>query len=75
MTKWQLTTYPAREFRHAIEGFWLVKDKKTGKADWDNIQDLASQGWELVSVTPITVWQGRTACLLYTFKRPVEDGK
>jgi hypothetical protein len=35
-----------------------VKDKKTGKTDWDNIQELASQGWELVSVTPITVWQG-----------------
>ena len=33
MTKWELTNYPAREFRHTIEGFWLVKDKKTGKTD------------------------------------------
>ncbi len=74
MTKWQLTTYLAREFRHSIEGFWLVKNKKTGKTDWINIQELANQVWELVSVTPITVWQGRTDCLLYTFKRPIVEG-
>jgi hypothetical protein len=59
MTKWQLTTYSARKFHHSIEGFWSVKDKKTGKTDWDKIQELASQGWELVSVTPITVEDGK----------------
>jgi ABC-type sugar transport system permease subunit len=51
-----------------------VKDKKTGKTDWDNIQELTSQGWALVSVIPINVWQGRTACLLNTFSRPVKEG-
>jgi hypothetical protein len=75
MKKWELFTYQARSFSPQHEPFWSLKDKKTGKTDWDKIQELPSQGWELVSVTPITVWQGRTACLLYTFKRLIEEGR
>jgi len=50
---------------------WSKKDKKTGRTQWNTLTDLASKGWELVDVTPITVG-GTTSEILYTFKRPVE---
>lgn len=51
---------------------WKGKDKE-GRSDWDKLKGLAAEGWELVSVTPITVApnSGQTFTLLYTFKRPL----
>jgi hypothetical protein len=34
---------------------WEMKDK-SGKTSWDKIQEMGNEGWELVSVTPITVF-------------------
>jgi len=53
---------------------WTRKDKKTGKTAWDELKELATKGWELVSVTPIvtSISSGYTKYLLYTFKRPKE---
>jgi len=39
------------------------------------LNNLGKQGWELVSVTPITesalqIAKPETSCLIYTFKRP-----
>ena len=72
MTAWELATHSAD-----ISAFggpypsevWTKKDKKTGKTAWDELRALAADGWELVSVVPITN-QGFTTYLLYTFKRP-----
>jgi hypothetical protein len=52
---------------------WGVRNKETGKTDWDTIQELARSGWELVSATPIT-YNGQTVYVLFTFKRPLGDG-
>jgi len=45
-----------------------------GKTETDLIQLLGEEGWELVSVTPITsssMWQyAVTKDLVFTFKRP-----
>jgi hypothetical protein len=53
---------------------WSKKNKKTGKTKWDKITDLATDGWELIDVTSITL-EGITSEILYTFKRPIEEGK
>lgn len=39
--------------------------------DTDELNEQGEDGWELVSVTPITDFQGKTGLLLYTFKRPL----
>jgi len=69
MTKWELNSYTCSVGNKKFE-----KDKKTGKTQWDDIVELASQGWELVSVTSITN-DGSTIGLTHTFKRPIEDGR
>lgn len=79
MTKWELSTYPSGELYNvtgsvAVERLWKDKDKKTGLSDWDEIIRRARDGWELVSVTPLA-WNGTVQRLLYTFKRPIEEGQ
>jgi hypothetical protein len=51
---------------------WKEKDKE-GQSEWDRLQEIASEGWELVSVTPIHTApdNNQTFTLLYTFKRPL----
>ena len=72
MQKWELFTMSCGIGLggNATE-IWSKKDKKTGKAKWDRLTDLASEGWELVAVTSITLG-GTTSEILYTFKKPVE---
>ena len=73
MTKWELYTLHAYINDNPSE-IWSRKDTKTGKSAWDDLKALASDGWELVSVTPISppgYGAGITHYLLYTLKRPV----
>jgi hypothetical protein len=68
MTKWELKNH-----RATIDG-----DGAIGDATWQQLQILARDGWELVSVTPFrfqTYSSEQTAALhlLYTFKRPIEQ--
>ena len=51
---------------------WTIKDKE-GRTEWDKLQQFAADGWELVSVTPITTTTttSYTSTLLYSFKRPL----
>ena len=51
---------------------WKRKDKE-GQTDWEKLKQLAADGWELVSVTPIVTspTSSQTFELLYTFKRPL----
>ena len=75
--KWKLHAFAAslREGYEAGMGVtakavWTSKGDD-GKTDWEKLEDLASQGWELVSVTPLGA--AHTMELLYTFKMPVEE--
>ncbi len=74
MTKWELTmlcvdvthiSYPDPK------KIWADKDKKTGKSTWDDLKELAADGWELVSVVPLSATHGITCMILYTLKRPL----
>jgi hypothetical protein len=55
------------------------KNPKIGKSDFDILQEWAAAGWELVSVTPIQANSAQgggagTFMLLYSFKKPIEEG-
>jgi hypothetical protein len=72
MQKWELITMScALGIGGNVTDIWSKKDKKTGKTKWDKLTNLASEGWELVDVTSITLG-GTTLEILYTFKRPIE---
>lgn len=74
MTKWEMTTKVVDIISTSIPSPWMIwdnKDPKTGRTDWDVIKELSASGWEVVSVTPITISTGNTKYLLYTFKRPL----
>lgn len=71
MQKWELYVYSCGVgFGGNTADIWSKKDKKTGKTQWNELEDLASSGWELIDVTPITLG-GTTVEILYTFKKPV----
>ena len=77
MTQWELKVYNVDievDYQGGLwpspSSLWTKKHKETGKTSWDELKELAADGWELVSVTPIAVRAGSTASLLYTFKRP-----
>lgn len=78
MQTWEIYSYSASLYAGSLLGpvsssrVWTGKDK-TGKTQWDYLTEIASQGWELVSVTPINNKDGSTFELLFTFKRPIEQ--
>jgi hypothetical protein len=75
MKKWELTAIvcDVSGFKTDASRVWTQKYKSTGKSDWDQLSEKAKEAYELVSVTSINS-QGYTVQLLYTFKRPIEDG-
>lgn len=77
MVKWELTTYLAYIQEGVLNTvmptvIWRKKKEDTGKTAWEELNALANEGWELVSVTPVTCSEN-TKYLLYTFKRPKSD--
>ncbi len=77
MTQWELNTYHVNigmsTFNPTPSFVWTEKNKKTGKTAWDDLTAMAADGWELVSVTPISGSNSGlsfTTYLVYTFKRP-----
>lgn len=62
-TRWEYLTMDI-----SIEGFLGTKIEPQKIANLLN--EFGPQGWELVSTTPITIDQGRTASILGIFKRP-----
>jgi len=77
MIKWELTAYVCNKYQPGdAMTIWAERDKKTGKTDWDELKGLASEGWELVSVTPVANYGSTvTSQIMYTFKRPIEEPK
>lgn len=76
MTKWKLYTYCVDIIKNVNCDpalIWTQKDEKTGETVWEELNKLAADGWELVSVSPLAVPPGTTGYILYTFKRPQED--
>jgi len=74
MKKWELYVMSfGLGFGGNVTDIWSKKDKNTGRTQWDTLTELAASGWELIDVTPITVG-GTTSEILYSFKRPVEEG-
>ena len=79
ITRWQIMTHPVdiTKFNFAsVEvdpGFIWTRKDKDGRTEWDKLQQLSTEGWELVSVTPIVTASNlsHTSKLLYTFKRPM----
>jgi hypothetical protein len=79
MTKWELKTfYTTRLLVKQNQAWvvdptvlWTVNDENYGRPDMDILKEYASEGWELVTVTPI-ISNSYTSRLLYTFKRPIE---
>lgn len=73
MIKWELMAYYAEiGVMGDVSRIWNKKAKKTGKTQWDDLAELASQGWELVCVTSVSMG-GSTQGFLYNFKRPLAD--
>jgi hypothetical protein len=72
MTRWEVRCLDSGGLGALGPKASSVWTKKQGEeTTLDQVNDLARQGWELVSVTPITV-VGTTDHLLFTFKRPIE---
>ena len=72
MKKWELKSYRAgpNDRWGDPSTMWQKVDRNTGKTDWEEIEEIAKEGWELVSVTAC----GENAhYILYTFKKPIED--
>jgi hypothetical protein len=40
-----------------------------GKTDWDRVQRLGEEGWELVNCFPVASGEGGTAEVAWVFKR------
>jgi hypothetical protein len=53
-----------------VSRVWTSKDS-AGASDWDRIQQLGQEGWELVSCCPVAGGNGMIYQILWTFKRPV----
>ncbi len=72
MEKWELASVVCKNLvahsRIAAGHIWKIKEIKTGKTEWEMVQEKAAQGWDLVSVCPITS-SGNTIELLFVFKR------
>jgi hypothetical protein len=59
-----------------VNGLWkpdvgkIWEEKgQDGKTNWDRIQHLGEDGWELVSCFPITTGEGATTEVSWVFKR------
>ena len=81
VTRWQLRSHVVdiSKYNFAVTEVnpafvWTRKDKE-GRTEWNKLNQFANDGWELVSVTPITTApaSSQTFLLLYTFKRPVVE--
>jgi hypothetical protein len=57
----------------SITRMWEVRGPD-GLTDWDRLQNMGRDGWELVTVLPVAAGQGSTAQVVFTFKKRVKVG-
>lgn len=43
-----------------------------GRSDWNRLQSMGREGWELVTALPISAGNGNTIEVVFTFKRKVQ---
>ncbi|MGA7733189.1 MAG: hypothetical protein WCD37_18165 [Chloroflexia bacterium] len=55
----------------SITKMWEVRGPD-GLTDWDRLQNMGRDGWELVTVLPVASGQGVTAQVVFTFKKRVK---
>jgi len=58
----------------SVEWIWK-KHKDQQSPAMDDIQKIGTDGWELISVTPISTMAGnagQTREILFTFKKPID---
>lgn len=55
----------------SITKMWEIRGPD-GLTDWDRLQNMGREGWELVSILPVASGQGATAQVVFTFKRKVK---
>jgi hypothetical protein len=61
----------AANMKPSITKMWEVRGPD-GLTDWDRLQNMGRDGWELVSILPIASGQGATVQVVFTFKRRVK---
>ena len=54
-----------------ISTMWELRGPD-GLTDWDRLQKMGRDGWELVSSTPIATGYGVTMQVVFTFKRKAQ---
>jgi hypothetical protein len=54
-----------------ISKMWEIRGPD-GLTDWDRLQNMGRDGWELVNTFPIAATQGTTAQVVWVFKRRVQ---
>ena len=52
---------------------WTKKHPKHGITYFDLFDEMAGDGWQLISVTPIAAGGGHTGELLFCFQRPLDQ--
>lgn len=70
MQKWEIDFFviPVNQVCSRI---WTEKGSD-GLSSYEKINKLAEDGWELISVTPVSgMFAGRTSEILFTFRRPI----
>jgi hypothetical protein len=77
MTAWQYTLIISDIFANVSLGgkpvFNKVWEEKRveGKTDWERIQQLGKEGWEMVNSYPLANANGSSIQAVWVFKRPV----
>src|SRR5438067_10238579 len=57
--------------RASITKMWEVRGPD-GQTDWDRLQNMGREGWELVNSFPVSAGNGNTVQVVFTFKRKAQ---
>jgi hypothetical protein len=75
MNRWEfnvLVVDVAANFQPNMEKMWRDKGPDN-LSNWDRLQQMGQEGWELVSTFPLTATGGTTK-VVWTFKRALPPG-
>ena len=70
--EYQMLVVDLEKSMHGINHMWEMR-ASDGLTDWDRLQKMGRDGWELVSSTPIAYGlHGVTMQVVFTFKRKAQ---